>query len=178
MSDTSPHADQNKPTDIREPNSTDTGDLTAYPRNAAEFVARWNLRTPEERDTWIGIYVEAMSSFAEIRTLTLQNRRLQNTIDELRISLATPPPGWFTFGTHAGQDLPMEFWGNDQGGTPIWERPYPAGFSTNPPTCHAPYDHSRHPLAEGKWCTGQGDAKVRAAIEQAAEELDQQRRQL
>lgn len=37
--------------------------------------------------------------------------------------IATPPPGWFTFGTHVDQpDIALEFWGDD-GGVPIWERP-------------------------------------------------------
>lgn len=37
--------------------------------------------------------------------------------------LASPPPGWFTFGTHIEQpDVALEFWG-DEGGVPIWERP-------------------------------------------------------
>lgn len=37
-------------------------------------------------------------------------------------TLATPPTGWFTTGTHVGQDVELEFWGY-HGDTPIWERP-------------------------------------------------------
>lgn len=40
--------------------------------------------------------------------------------------LATPAPGWFTFGTHVDQpDLELEFWGAETSpdGLPIWERP-------------------------------------------------------
>lgn len=42
------------------------------------------------------------------------------TVDPL-----TPPPGWFVFGTHAndGSDAPLEFYGDDGGGMPVWERP-------------------------------------------------------
>lgn len=35
----------------------------------------------------------------------------------------TPPPGWFVFGTHIDSPGPLEFWGEDGGGMPIWERP-------------------------------------------------------
>lgn len=42
---------------------------------------------------------------------------------DLQHQLASPPPGWFTFGTHIDQpDVMLEFWG-DEGGIPIWERP-------------------------------------------------------
>lgn len=42
------------------------------------------------------------------------------TVDPL-----TPPPGWFVFGTHAndGSDAPLDFYGDDGGGMPVWERP-------------------------------------------------------
>ena len=36
-----------------------------------------------------------------------------------------PPEGWFVFGTHAGQDIPLKFWGEGEDGLPIWERPTP-----------------------------------------------------
>ena len=36
-----------------------------------------------------------------------------------------PPAGWFTVGTHVGSPTPLEFWGADEGGVPIWERPAP-----------------------------------------------------
>jgi hypothetical protein len=42
----------------------------------------------------------------------------------LIVQLATPPLGWYTFGSHAhvrGDEL--EFWGDDGTGLPIWERP-------------------------------------------------------
>ena len=34
-----------------------------------------------------------------------------------------PPPGWFAFGTHIDTPGPLDFWGADDGGMPIWERP-------------------------------------------------------
>lgn len=40
--------------------------------------------------------------------------------------LATPAPGWFTFGTHVDQPgVELEFWGTETSldGLPIWERP-------------------------------------------------------
>lgn len=43
--------------------------------------------------------------------------------------LCCPPEGWFTFGTHIdpetgrAMDVQLEFWGIDDGGLPIWERP-------------------------------------------------------
>ena len=42
----------------------------------------------------------------------------------LQRQLATPPEGWFPFGTHIDRpDVPrLEFWG-DHGGIPLWERP-------------------------------------------------------
>jgi len=45
---------------------------------------------------------------------------------ELRRTLATPPPGWFTFGHHLPGPVPeLEFWGVGLDGDPIWERPAP-----------------------------------------------------
>lgn len=42
----------------------------------------------------------------------------------LRTQLASPPPGWHTFGSHVGiADIVLEFWGTDEGGMPLWERP-------------------------------------------------------
>lgn len=44
-------------------------------------------------------------------------------------TLANPPAGWYTFGTHIdretgkGLDVDLEFWGDDGGGIPLWERP-------------------------------------------------------
>jgi hypothetical protein len=44
--------------------------------------------------------------------------------DRLVRELASPPPGWFTFGHHAGQEAAdLEFWGTGEDGLPIWERP-------------------------------------------------------
>lgn len=41
----------------------------------------------------------------------------------LKAQLATPPAGWYMFGTHVDvPDVRLEFWG-DEGGVPIWERP-------------------------------------------------------
>jgi len=45
--------------------------------------------------------------------------------ERLQRTLASPPPGWFTLGTHAGQDTPLEFWGQGDDGLPLWERPAP-----------------------------------------------------
>lgn len=42
------------------------------------------------------------------------------------LALASPPPGWYPFGTHGGPRKkvpPLEFWGRDESGLPIWERP-------------------------------------------------------
>lgn len=43
----------------------------------------------------------------------------------LRRQLASPPQGWFPFGYHAGPGAApeLEFWGNDEDGMPLWERP-------------------------------------------------------
>ena len=42
--------------------------------------------------------------------------------ERLQRQLASPPPGWFVFGTHIdAPDVALEFWG-DEGGVPIWER--------------------------------------------------------
>ncbi|MBF4459504.1 hypothetical protein [Pseudoclavibacter sp. VKM Ac-2867] len=43
-----------------------------------------------------------------------------------QLILASPPPGWSTFGTHIDQpDVELEFWGAETSldGLPIWERP-------------------------------------------------------
>lgn len=38
---------------------------------------------------------------------------------------ASPPAGWFNFGTHIDRDGSLEFWGEEfaEDGLPIWERP-------------------------------------------------------
>lgn len=51
-----------------------------------------------------------------------ENERLTAEYHRLYRELASPPPGWFTFGSHVGQTVRLEFWGDD-GGMPIWERP-------------------------------------------------------
>lgn len=46
--------------------------------------------------------------------------------DYLLEQLASPPPGWYTLGTHVNLetgealDVELEFWGDD-GGVPFWE---------------------------------------------------------
>jgi hypothetical protein len=42
---------------------------------------------------------------------------------QLRHETFKPPPGWFIFGTHLDYEGPLEFWGTDVDGLPIWERP-------------------------------------------------------
>jgi hypothetical protein len=37
--------------------------------------------------------------------------------------LAAPAPGWYTFGSHIDSDVELEFWGHDEEGLPLWERP-------------------------------------------------------
>lgn len=46
-------------------------------------------------------------------------------IERLAKQYTSPPPGWYIFGHHANRpDVPrLEFWGQDSGGMPIWERP-------------------------------------------------------
>lgn len=54
-------------------------------------------------------------------------------IEELRrlnVQFASPPPGWFTFGTHVDSDVKLEFWGDDAG-VPIWERPAKTTFTSD-----------------------------------------------
>lgn len=46
--------------------------------------------------------------------------------EHLRQQLASPPPGWSTFGSHVDSDVPLQFWGESPAGDPIWERPEPA----------------------------------------------------
>lgn len=52
--------------------------------------------------------------------ISLQHLAAENA--RLREQLASPPPGWYTLGTHGHAETPMEFWGDD-GGVPMWERP-------------------------------------------------------
>ena len=33
------------------------------------------------------------------------------------------PDGWFPFGTHVDDPRTLQFWGEDETGMPIWERP-------------------------------------------------------
>ena len=52
----------------------------------------------------------------------------------LQRQLASPPPGWHTFGTHIGQpEIALEFWGDDGAGFPIWERPAPSDLAVDIP---------------------------------------------
>lgn len=48
---------------------------------------------------------------------------IRDEIEELHRQLASPPEGWFTFGTHIDRpEVQLEFWGDDDG-LPLWERP-------------------------------------------------------
>ena len=48
--------------------------------------------------------------------------------ERLQRTLTRPPVGWFSFGTHVDQpDVKLEFWGTDDGGMPLWERPVSSG---------------------------------------------------
>lgn len=57
--------------------------------------------------------------------------RLVNWILEEGMNLFHPPEGWYMFGHHAGfgPTPDLEFWGEDEGGLPIWERPVNIGSS-------------------------------------------------
>lgn len=72
--------------------------------------------------------------------------------------LATPPAGWFTFGTHVDRPVTLEFWGHDESGLPIWERPAPSQFWTwdyTPAPRSSPYCLERKPGTEPRWhCVG------------------------
>lgn len=45
----------------------------------------------------------------------------------LTSALLDPPAGWYLFGAHVGQDVDLEFWGEQysEDGMPMWERPIP-----------------------------------------------------
>ena len=68
-------------------------------------------------------------------TLALQRQvdNLLARLDDMREErgrllrqLATPPEGWFTFGTHVDKPrTDLEFWGQDESHLPLWERPKP-----------------------------------------------------
>lgn len=51
-------------------------------------------------------------------------RIYKDALDQVLKQLASPPKGWFVFGHHMDQPkVDLEFWGDDGGGLPIWERP-------------------------------------------------------
>lgn len=45
----------------------------------------------------------------------------------LRKELHQPPEGWFVFGSHVDQIVQLDFWGQDEDGLPLWERPITRG---------------------------------------------------
>lgn len=48
--------------------------------------------------------------------------------EHLQRALSSPPEGWFTYGTHVDKDdVVLDFWGEDEDGLPLWERPKPLG---------------------------------------------------
>jgi hypothetical protein len=51
--------------------------------------------------------------------------RCRVSINWLTRQLMSPPEGWYTFGYHAQRPpVPeLEFWGQDEDGDPLWERP-------------------------------------------------------
>lgn len=50
--------------------------------------------------------------------------------------LASPPDDWHTFGSHIDcYNSPLEWWGDDGGGIPIWERHKYAADVGNCPIC-------------------------------------------
>lgn len=49
--------------------------------------------------------------------------RCRVSINWLTRQLMSPAPGWYTFGSHIDSDVELEFWGYDERGLPLWERP-------------------------------------------------------
>lgn len=44
----------------------------------------------------------------------------------LQRELASPPAGWFPFGTHLDTPVQLEWWGTGDDLMPLWERPVPS----------------------------------------------------
>lgn len=58
------------------------------------------------------------------RTVEEELELYKEAYKHLMVQLAVPPEGWFTLGHHRNQpDVRLEFWGTDEAGVPLWERP-------------------------------------------------------
>lgn len=78
--------------------ATTPGDPAAWPANAGQFAARWNHRTPTERQQWLNAAVDAMQQRDRLdRVVDLAARWIHSDDPELaaagRQALAVVLPG-------------------------------------------------------------------------------------
>lgn len=87
-----------------------------------------HFETEQENERLANELAQAQNNHADMVRKYRQREHFITQLREERQQIAkqfaSPPPGWFTFGSHVDQpDVKLEFWGEDTGGDPIWERP-------------------------------------------------------
>ena len=70
---------------------------------------------------------------------------MRSAYETLKRQLGNPAPGWYTLGSFAAhEDVRLQFWGVDESGTPLWERPVP-GEEPVSDWAEVPLDSFRRP---------------------------------